>query len=175
MSFWITGWSTVSCWRFGAGISVRSVKLSSTHQQKCFFVLFLLGRVEILVSFVQKVVENWIEIKFFGCWSVYIVEILGQRINKKKKNGWNDGWIVSSLIFGCYCNFVWVHSLTLLFHFTVVLIYGGNLGKLQKLLSLIWELFTNIPRNSWNFSRNFFTNFWECFANALSCHSFEFW
>jgi hypothetical protein len=32
--------------------------------KKRFFPLFLLGRVEISVSFVQNVVENWIEIKF---------------------------------------------------------------------------------------------------------------
>ena len=146
---------------------VRSVKSNSEHQKSAFSLCFCLAEGKFLCLSFKTLSRIELKSSFLVVEEHIIGEILGQRINKKKKNGWNDRWIVSSLIFGCYCNFVWVHSLTLLFHFTVVLIYGGNLGKLQKLLSLIWELFTNIPRNSWNFSRNFFTNFWECTLLSL--------
>ena len=143
---------------------VWSVKSSSEHQKGAFFLCFCLAEWKFLCLSFKMLLR--IEIKFFGCWSIYIVEILGQRINKKKRNGWNDGWIVSSLIFGCYFNFVWVHSLTLLFHFTVVLIYGGNLGKLQKLLSLIWELFTKHPQKFVKLFAKFFYEFLGMFREC---------
>jgi hypothetical protein len=60
-----TGQSTVGCWRFGAGISVQSVKSSSAHQKNAFLLCFCLADWEFLCLSFKKLLR--IEIKSFGC------------------------------------------------------------------------------------------------------------
>jgi hypothetical protein len=47
--------------------------------------LFLLGRVEISVSFIQNVVENWIEIKFLVVEAYTLEKFWYKELTKRRK------------------------------------------------------------------------------------------